>query len=220
VEFIDTDHSEVALSFPLSGTKARKGKPQTPFPANLALVCTTRLVHVLGDVESPNAASSPGDIIELFDPALVQKRSVVIDMTHITLSFIDTETKKEDDNFSHSLMISTLATHIRDKAGLKYHLAELNNIPPTAGNTTVLIPKAFAFTTVVGKGAVPGALCMWISMSGDPDPNRGTDDDPNNRLRFTPNGKTEISPIPQGLSASIIFSQSTMWNYFLKVTSS
>ena len=220
MSFVDTSNS-VNIKCGITGSYKVKGSDEkTDLPSGLLCVISTSLQNVAGEWhrgeewKADEAASTSGDnYIEVLEPDSNKARGVCIDFAHCSASITDSPGRKVEEGELAQLegwLKAYLEKHFANMAGLRYCIAAVSNhYYPKGKDTQVLQPTHFCFTVM------PGMLLMWIGLKGGPD--NGTRQSEKTSLAFAPDSKV-VPPIPDGHSASIIFSHFTMANLFLKVS--
>jgi hypothetical protein len=105
-------------------------------------------------------------------------------------------------------MTIKLANYFQDPQkvnSLDYALATVQRTANAQDSDAVLLPESFIFRTA---GAYPGVLCVYIKTKGSNNP-AGI-----SSPAFQPNNK-DISPIPQGYTASIVIRKELFGNKYL-----
>jgi hypothetical protein len=219
LQFLDTSAS-VDVSMDMGGTIAKKdGSDPKALPSGLLLVLTARLVNVVGTVEKgsdgnafkPAASpdSKPPAWISVLDPNVTVAQSIAISFHHIAAAKITNSWKGSNSTgelaMYSDLTLSAMKQHFLDSAGLKYYLACISNqFVQNYKESQVLKPTKFCFSVVPGDetAKIPGTLCMWVCVKGG----AGNDLDPSKQtsVTFHP-AESDLSPIPLGSSASVIF---------------
>jgi len=231
IHFSDSDgsvrlRSRISGSYSLASALA-SGEMVMKFPDKLELVLDTSLVHMTGTWDDGFQPSSlqknPPDWITVIEGDSHQCHSVTLNFTDLSASVVNGPDGDTDSDFlaMFDLMISDfIVQHFQTSVGLKLSLAALSNSYDTAfKENQVLKPASFCFTVTKGNPSsnppVPGALNMWIALQGGP--NNGRHPSGQTKLSFAPQG-LEMTPLPAGNEATIIFSSHTMANLFLKVS--
>ncbi|OJJ43182.1 hypothetical protein ASPZODRAFT_2118013 [Penicilliopsis zonata CBS 506.65] len=160
----------------------------------------------------PNDTEPVGnDFITVLEPQESTGRGVCIDFRKCKANITDgsPDGKIPEGDLARLMALKPyLEVHFAQAAGLKYCLAAINNhFEPDDSASEVLQPTEFCFTVI------PGVLMMWVGLKGGRE--TGSRGSGQTSLIFAPNS-TSLSPIPSGRTASIIFSQNTMTNLFLK----
>jgi len=221
LQFVDTSNSVIitcglAGSFHLQGSTKAKD-----LPFGLACEISTSLVNVAGEwhpedgwVPSATDGDKPtNNWVTVLEPDGNVARGVCIDFTKCKAVLKDAG-NTGGGGLAHlnPLICAFLEEHFTNVCALRYCLAAMSNhFDPSDENSQVLQPSHFCFTLI------PGVLMMWIGLRGGSD--SGTRQSGQTTLTFAPYSRA-VSPIPEGHTASIIFSQAMMRNLFLKVSPS
>lgn len=223
LQFVDSVGS-VQLILRFTGTYTLGSNKPHPFPEHLQIVITTNLVNVSGIadagvfVPSPTSPLKPGNWISLIDNKTAQaSQAVCLNLTKIEAKIDNAPSGATDigklaaynDMFSRRL-----ATYITQTAGLHFYIGGISNLVAEERDVTTLRPKSFCFSVIPAypDKQEPAVLCTWIGLEG------GSANLPGPTLLvFDPNGKP-VNPLPQGKSASVIFSHNTLANLFLKAS--
>lgn len=230
LELTGTDCS-VEINFKMGGTFRFKsvGKDRD-VTAGLSIRCRTTLINVLGQVDwkdtaaatsTPAATSSSTDKPVLFDDKVAQGGHTILDLTQdpsrLVIDIINADGKAlvEYDEATRRIR-----NYFKEK-GVKYHIGTISN--QSNANTVIAKPQSFVMTAVVGsKTANPpekSSVLFWINVVGSDDHGK-TNTDKNDPLIFSvPKVSGQVSPIPTGKTASIVFSQHFIYTKFVKVHS-
>jgi len=211
---------------PLSGTIAKvDGSMVRPLDPNLLLVIQASLANVRGSVGSTTAtnaftiAADPQPVkpswISIMDPGAVLAQAIAIDFTSITNVKIFNAPGGATDPaqlaFYDNLIATQIEQHFIQSAGLKYYLTCISNtFVQDEAHSDVLKPTAFCFSIVPGDTdkKIPGTMCMWIAVKGGA--GNYTVATQNTAVTFHPDSGDNISPIPTGSTANVIF-RYTIW---------
>lgn len=221
LQFIDTSNN-VTLTFGLAGSYTAKDMPEFPavqLPSGLTCELQTSLVNVAGQWNDKGWTPAPGtttdeahahDFVSILEPGASATRGICVDLTKCTMklgqvagSGIQSKTLIPLKPLLQSFIEDHFTSH-----GWQLCLAAVSNNYNVDDKTSqVLQPTQMCFT-ISG-----GVLLIWIGLKGGP--NTGVSVGALTGLVFSPNSQV-VSPIPEGSTASIIFSHNTMVNMFLK----
>ncbi|GKT82048.1 hypothetical protein ColTof4_14471 [Colletotrichum tofieldiae] len=218
LRFVDSSNN-ITVTCGLAGSYHIDGGSKViNIDTGLVVVLSTNLVNVSGEWHletgfQPKTGVTPAadDYITLLDPNSSVTQGICINFARCKASIENgpngAATESRLANLSKT-MKSNIEQHFASAAGLRYCLAALSNhYEQDVNGSEVLQPTAFCFTMQ------PDTLLTWIGLKGGPD--NGKRQSAKTMLAFAPGSKA-MSPIPKGNSASIIFSQDTIVNLFLK----
>jgi hypothetical protein len=180
------------------------------------LNCVATLKNVEGSLTSGDKTPTKdaGEIVT-FENGKTTECHVTIDMLNPEVSVVDSNGNKAVA--MDAIVGSNLFTHIRS-VGLQYNLAGISTKVNGATSKSHLIPSKFLMTTVSGTGSERSALLMWIAVENMPF--HGLPNTENTPLRFAPDSKTQILPIPKDKGASIYLSRELIYSSLIKVSKS
>ncbi|KPM39266.1 hypothetical protein AK830_g7307 [Neonectria ditissima] len=217
LKFVDT--SNITVTCGLTGTVHLDGSSDVgDLPEGLICTISTSLVNVAGEWHSedgwkPKTADEDKDhrredgYVTVLEPDSNVTRGVCVDFTNCSVVLRSTDPDEDVTRYAASLN-ARLTSHFDRVGGLRYCLAAVNNhFNPDSQQGQVLQPTHFCFTIA------PGVLMTWIGLKGGP--GNGSRQSGKTSLAFAPNSSV-MSPVPEGRTASIIFSHATMMNLFLK----
>ncbi|KAJ5359332.1 uncharacterized protein N7496_011745 [Penicillium cataractarum] len=224
LQFVDAS-CNVTFTCPFTGTYTFyfDGNPTTPqsFGPGLQLSISTSLANVEGTYDGdwqPNSGSiNPSNYVVLMEPGSNVAQGVCLDFTNITAVIENApggQNSADQLATVSNMMADEVSSYFQQAGGVNYYLAALSNAPQgDSPKEIALQPVSFAFSAVPANSNenIPATLCMWIGLQGGNGAQFQSGQTP---LSFQP-GSSPITPLPQGKSASIIFSHSVMGNLFL-----
>ncbi|CAK7229216.1 hypothetical protein SCUCBS95973_007146 [Sporothrix curviconia] len=218
LQFVDTSNA-VTLTFGLAGSfqvKDVPGAKPVPLPSGLTCELSTSLVNAAGQwqdqgwVPAEGSQPAPDSFVTALEPGASVARGICIDLSKCKAVLSQVPGAAINGSTMATLkplMASFIEEHFASH-GLRLCLAAVSNHYNVSDKASaVLQPTHFCFT-VAG-----GVLMIWIGLKGGRE--TGTRASGQTALVFAP-GAQAVSPIPQGSTASIVFSHDTMANLFLK----
>lgn len=219
IEFVDTSKT-IQLIFGISGSWQKIEEKKTGvIPAKIHAVVSAPISsvegHWQGDKEwkTKDNAKPQGDRhISIMDPGTDTTLGLCIDFTEqsttVAIKCLDGSVPIARVEDLSAKFARGIKAYLRQNAGTRYCLSAVgNSFKPDDTQSRVLQPKFFCFTIQ------SDCLLTWIGLAGGAANEKR---DPKNL--FFGNGNQAISPIADGHTATIIFSQFTMTQLFLKVT--
>ncbi|KAK6544733.1 hypothetical protein TWF694_001418 [Orbilia ellipsospora] len=216
---------QVTLHFPMEGTTKKGDSSPKAIKPGHSLQIVTNLTNVSGtltDTANPhladftpdsNATKTPSKHVVILDPGLTKAQGICIDFSSIkpgTLTVLDP--KGKESRLANTIK-TELTNHFMETGGLRYYIAGISNSYQSQQGSEFLKPSAFCFSVIPAADAGQGTLCMWIDVKDG----GGNGDRPTGptSLTFHPD-KQDVHPIPEGSTASIIFSYRLMAKWLKK----
>lgn len=215
MKFVDTTNNIVVTMGLVGQYNVNGSDRKINLPSGLTCEVGTSLVNVAGEWHEdgwkpkPQQQTSGDSFVVVLEPGASEARGICIDLTKCKAVLGETPGANIPPGTKAHLspLINTFIEQHFAEHGLRLCLAAVSNhFDVNDRDSEVLQPQHFCFTVA------SGALMTWIGLKGGP--NTGTRQSGKTSLSFAP-GASAISPIPDGSTASIIFSHSTMANLFL-----